>query len=122
MEILCVIVKLSVCKKLFLVLFSIDVKVTNQQRKNTTKIQRERNIFLLNCFCTHIEAESSTMAGVAKLFDGNILNKSKDSVDLNDDKFKGKTIGLYFSAHWYHVHFIFIFFSELSFLFVCLFS
>ncbi|CAF1326353.1 unnamed protein product [Rotaria sordida] len=40
------------------------------------------------------------MAGVAKLFDGHIINKSKESVDLNDEKYKGKTIGLYFSAHW----------------------
>ncbi|CAF2639155.1 unnamed protein product [Rotaria sp. Silwood2] len=40
------------------------------------------------------------MAGVAKIFDGHILNKSKELVDLNDEKYKGKTIGLYFSAHW----------------------
>ena len=41
------------------------------------------------------------MTGVAKFFDGHILNKSKEDVDLNDDKYKGKIIGLYFSAHWY---------------------
>ncbi|CAF2639132.1 unnamed protein product [Rotaria sp. Silwood2] len=40
------------------------------------------------------------MAGVAKIFDGHILNKSKELVDLNDEKYKGKIIGLYFSAHW----------------------
>ena len=40
------------------------------------------------------------MAGVAKLFTGNILDKSNQSVDLNDEKYKGKVIGLYFSAHW----------------------
>ncbi|CAF1027729.1 unnamed protein product [Rotaria sordida] len=40
------------------------------------------------------------MAGVAKLFDGHILNKSKELVDLNDEKYKDKVIGLYFSAHW----------------------
>ncbi len=41
------------------------------------------------------------MAGAAKLFDGHILNKSKEQVDLNDEKYKGKLIGLYFSAHWF---------------------
>ncbi|CAF0995895.1 unnamed protein product [Rotaria sp. Silwood1] len=40
------------------------------------------------------------MAGVAKLFDGHILDKSNGSIDLNDEKYKGKVIGLYFSAHW----------------------
>ncbi|CAF0803272.1 unnamed protein product [Rotaria sordida] len=40
------------------------------------------------------------MAGVAKLFDGHIVNKSNEPVDLNDDIYKGKVIGLYFSAHW----------------------
>ncbi|CAF1150012.1 unnamed protein product [Rotaria sp. Silwood1] len=40
------------------------------------------------------------MAGVAKLFDGNIVNQSNEEVDLNDEKYKGKVIGLYFSAHW----------------------
>ncbi|CAF3969106.1 unnamed protein product, partial [Rotaria sordida] len=40
------------------------------------------------------------MAGVAKLFDGHILNKSKELVDLNDEQYKDKIIGLYFSAHW----------------------
>ncbi|CAF3397098.1 unnamed protein product [Rotaria socialis] len=40
------------------------------------------------------------MAGVAKLFDGHILNKSNESIDLTDQKYKGKIIGLYFSAHW----------------------
>jgi len=48
------------------------------------------------------------MTGVAKLFDGHILNKSNEEVDLNDDKYKGKVIGLYFSAHWY-VQFILLF-------------
>jgi hypothetical protein len=41
------------------------------------------------------------MAGVAKLFDGHILNKSNEKVDLNDEQHKGKVIGLYFSAHWF---------------------
>jgi hypothetical protein len=40
------------------------------------------------------------MAGVAKLFDGHIFNKSKEEIDLNDEKYHGKIIGLYFSAHW----------------------
>ncbi|CAF1493465.1 unnamed protein product [Rotaria sordida] len=40
------------------------------------------------------------MAGVAKLFDDHILDRSKESVDLNDEEYKGKVIGLYFSAHW----------------------
>ena len=40
------------------------------------------------------------MAGVAKLFDGHIVNKSNEEVDLNSDTYKGKVIGLYFSAHW----------------------
>ncbi|CAF1415143.1 unnamed protein product [Rotaria sordida] len=40
------------------------------------------------------------MAGVAKLFDDHILDKSKELVDLNDEEYKGKVIGLYFSAHW----------------------
>ena len=41
------------------------------------------------------------MAGVAKLFDGHIVNKSNEVVDLNDENYQGKVIGLYFSAHWY---------------------
>jgi hypothetical protein len=41
------------------------------------------------------------MAGVAKLFDGHILDKSNKEIDLNDKKYKGNIIGLYFSAHWY---------------------
>ncbi|CAF1486788.1 unnamed protein product [Rotaria sp. Silwood1] len=40
------------------------------------------------------------MGGVAKLFDGHVLNKSNESVDLNDAKYKDMVIGLYFSAHW----------------------
>ncbi|CAF1533455.1 unnamed protein product [Adineta ricciae] len=40
------------------------------------------------------------MAGVAKLFDGHILDKSNRNVDLNHEKYQGKVIGLYFSAHW----------------------
>ncbi|CAF3744478.1 unnamed protein product [Rotaria sordida] len=39
------------------------------------------------------------MADVAKLFDDHILDRSKESVDLNDEEYKGKVIGLYFSAH-----------------------
>jgi len=41
------------------------------------------------------------MATVAKLFDGNILNKSKQQIDLNDEQYQGEVIGLYFSAHWF---------------------
>jgi hypothetical protein len=41
------------------------------------------------------------MAGVAKLFDEHILNKSDEEVDLNDEEYEEKTIGLYFSAHWF---------------------
>jgi hypothetical protein len=48
------------------------------------------------------------MAGVAKLFDGHILNKSNEKVDLNDEQHKGKVIGLYFSAQWF-VEFILLF-------------
>ena len=40
------------------------------------------------------------MAGVAKLFDGHIRNRSDEEVNLDDDKYRGKRIGLYFSAHW----------------------
>lgn len=41
------------------------------------------------------------MTAVAKLFDGHIINKLSEEVDLNDEKYKGKIIGLYFSAHWF---------------------
>jgi hypothetical protein len=41
------------------------------------------------------------MAGVAKLFDGHILNKSGEEVDLNDEEYEEKIIGLYFSASWF---------------------
>jgi hypothetical protein len=41
------------------------------------------------------------MAGVAKLLHGHIVNKLNKEVDLNDEKYKGKIIGLYFGAHWY---------------------
>ncbi|CAF0789034.1 unnamed protein product [Adineta steineri] len=40
------------------------------------------------------------MAGVAKLFDGHVLDKSNKEINLNDDQYKGKVVGLYFSAHW----------------------
>ncbi len=56
---------------------------------------------------THIT--ENLMAGVEKLFDGHILNKSNEEIDLNDEKYKGKVIGLYFSAHWY-VQFILLFY------------
>ncbi|CAF5017255.1 unnamed protein product [Rotaria sp. Silwood1] len=48
----------------------------------------------------HTKVTVLIMAGVAERFDGHILNKSKELVDLNDKKYKGKIIGLYFSAHW----------------------
>jgi nucleoredoxin len=54
------------------------------------------------------------MAGVAKLFDGHILDKSNKEVNLNDEKYKGKVIGLYFSAHWY------VFFYFIEFKFCCI--
>ena len=41
------------------------------------------------------------MAGVANLFDGHIINQQREHVNLNDQQFQGKIIGLYFSAHWY---------------------
>jgi hypothetical protein len=57
------------------------------------------------------------MAGVAKLFDGHILNKSNEEVDLNDEKYNGKVIGLYFSAHWYILDLIEKFFIKIFVLF-----
>jgi hypothetical protein len=41
------------------------------------------------------------MAGLEKLFNGKILNKSNQQIDLNDEQYQGKVIGLYFSAHWF---------------------
>jgi hypothetical protein len=55
------------------------------------------------------------MAGVAKLFDGHILNKSNEEVNLNDEKYKGKVIGLYFSAHWYVLDLIEKFYQNILF-------
>jgi hypothetical protein len=40
------------------------------------------------------------MAGVAKLFDGHIFNKSNKEINFYSKKYKGIIIGLYFSAHW----------------------
>ncbi|CAF0989101.1 unnamed protein product [Adineta steineri] len=40
------------------------------------------------------------MTSLANLFDGHVVNNSNEEVDLNDEKYKGKIIGLYFSAHW----------------------
>ncbi|CAF1389456.1 unnamed protein product [Rotaria magnacalcarata] len=40
------------------------------------------------------------MTSIAQLFDGYIVNKSNEGVCLNDEKYKGKVFGLYFSAHW----------------------
>ncbi|UJR34305.1 hypothetical protein I4U23_021708 [Adineta vaga] len=40
------------------------------------------------------------MAGITKLINGNIIDKSNEKVDLNDEKYQGKLIGLYFTAHW----------------------
>jgi thiol-disulfide isomerase/thioredoxin len=59
------------------------------------------------------------MAGVAKLFDGHILNRSNKEVDLRDRKYKGKIIGLYFSAHWYDKFIVFNIIRILFFLFRC---
>ena len=41
------------------------------------------------------------MAGVARLFDGHIQNKSNGEVNLYSDEYRGQIIGLYFSAYWY---------------------
>ena len=59
--------------------------------------------------------QNNLMAGLEKSFHGHIFNKSKEEVNLNDDKYKGKVIGLYFSAHWFVLficlfHRIFFFF------------
>ncbi|CAF0924344.1 unnamed protein product [Adineta steineri] len=40
------------------------------------------------------------MAGVAKLFDGHILNKSDEKIDLDDEEYEETIIGLYFTASW----------------------
>ncbi|CAF0942630.1 unnamed protein product [Adineta steineri] len=40
------------------------------------------------------------MAGVAKLFDGHILNKSDEEIDLDDEEYEETIIGLYFTASW----------------------
>ncbi|CAF1079174.1 unnamed protein product [Adineta steineri] len=40
------------------------------------------------------------MTSLAKFFDGNVHNKINKKIDFSDQKYKGKTIGLYFSAHW----------------------
>ncbi|CAF0979440.1 unnamed protein product [Adineta steineri] len=40
------------------------------------------------------------MAGVAKLFDGHILNKSDEEIDLDDEEYGETIIGLYFTASW----------------------
>ena len=47
------------------------------------------------------------MSGIAKFFDGHIINKSNEEVDLNDEKYSGKVIALYFSAHWYVSKFVY---------------
>ncbi len=54
------------------------------------------------------------MAGVAELFDGHILNKDDEEVDLNEEEYEGKVIGLYFSADWY-VLFSLLFYKYLNF-------
>lgn len=41
------------------------------------------------------------MAGVAKLFNGHILNNLNEEIDLNDKKYQGKIIGLFFCGLWY---------------------
>lgn len=58
------------------------------------------------------------MAGVAKLFGGHIINKSNKEVDLCRKKYRGKIIGLYFSAQWH----VWIFFYENLFECINLFS
>ncbi|CAF0723271.1 unnamed protein product [Adineta steineri] len=40
------------------------------------------------------------MAGVAKYFEGHVYNKFNEQIDFNNPKYKGKIIGLYFSAYW----------------------
>ena len=54
------------------------------------------------------------MTGVGKLFDGDILNKEKKEIDLNDPKYQEKIFGLYFSAQWF-VSFSFLFNLHLKF-------
>ncbi|CAF1079202.1 unnamed protein product [Adineta steineri] len=40
------------------------------------------------------------MAGLTKLLNGYIRDKSNQKIDLDDEKYEGKVIGLYFSAQW----------------------
>ncbi|CAF1035957.1 unnamed protein product [Didymodactylos carnosus] len=40
------------------------------------------------------------MAGIAKSFNGHIIKRSNKEVDLNEEKYKRKIFGLYFSSHW----------------------
>ncbi|CAF1279454.1 unnamed protein product [Adineta ricciae] len=40
------------------------------------------------------------MAGLAKTFNGRVLNKSKEKINLTDRKYQGKIFGLYFGASW----------------------
>ncbi|UJR24524.1 hypothetical protein I4U23_005899 [Adineta vaga] len=40
------------------------------------------------------------MTSLAKFFDKNVYNKLNREVNFNHSKYRGKIIGLYFSAHW----------------------
>ena len=71
----------------------------DSRSESNRKESLERTQLRSYSFVKYIKRKS--MAGVATLFNGHILNKSKEEINLNDDKYKGKVIGLYFSAHWF---------------------
>lgn len=73
---------------------------SERAREKICKSLKTLQFFSVRIRCSS-EQVVDLMAGVAQLFDGHIKNKSKENVDLKDDKYKGKTIGLYFSAHWF---------------------
>ncbi|UJR11160.1 hypothetical protein I4U23_015341 [Adineta vaga] len=40
------------------------------------------------------------MAGLAKILNGHVLNRSNERVNLKDRKYQGQVFGLYFGASW----------------------
>jgi hypothetical protein len=78
-------------------------QMRERKRKKRRGADKNKEIYHYYTFLSrdYTYIKTNIMAAVAKLFDGHILNKSKENVDLNDEKYKGKVIGLYFSAHWY---------------------
>ena len=44
------------------------------------------------------------MAGITDLIPSGIIDKSGDEITSASEKFTGKVIGLYFSAHWFVFH------------------